>query len=125
MVMSKEKSSFSIRKRIRSFGYAFRGLQDLIVYEHNARIHLVAAIGAVVLGFVYRISTGEWIALALVIGFVFSMEIVNSALEKLADVVDSQKNEKIRMVKDLSAAAVLVSAIISVIVGLLIFLPKI
>lgn len=123
--MSKEKSPFSIGKRIRSFGYAFRGLRDLFIYEHNAWIHLLASIVVVVMGFVYQISVTEWIALALVIGFVFSMELVNSAIEKLADVVDSQKNEKIRLVKDLAAAAVLVSAIISVIVGLVIFLPKI
>ena len=123
--MASSKEPFSFKKRIQSFGYAFRGLRDLFIYEHNAWIHLIAAICAVVLGFLYKISIIEWIALSGVIGFVFAMEIVNSAIEKLADVVDSQKNEKIRLVKDLSAAAVLVSAIISVIVGLLIFLPKI
>ena len=123
--MASDKEPFSLKKRIQSFGYAFRGLRDLFIYEHNAWIHLIAAICAVVLGFLYKISIHEWIALSGVIGFVFAMEIVNSAIEKLADVVDSQKNEKIRLVKDLSAAAVLVSAIISVIVGLLIFLPKI
>ncbi|MFM9984707.1 MAG: diacylglycerol kinase family protein [Flavobacteriales bacterium] len=123
--MASGKETFSFKKRIQSFGYAFRGLRDLFIYEHNAWIHLIAAVCAVALGFVFKISVSEWIALCVVIGFVFSMEIVNSAIEKLADAVDSQKNEKIRLVKDLSAAAVLVSAIISVIVGLLIFLPKI
>ena len=123
--MGSNKEPFSLKKRIRSFGYAFRGLRDLFIYEHNAWIHLTAAVCAVALGFIYKISSIEWIALCGVIGFVFAMEIINSAIEKLADVVSPQKNEKIRLVKDLSAAAVLVSAIIAVIVGLLIFLPKI
>ena len=87
---------FSLKKRIRSFGYAFRGLRDLFIYEHNAWIHLTAAVCAVALGFKYKISSIEWIALCGVIGFVFAMEIINSAIEKLADVVSPQKNEKIR-----------------------------
>ena len=85
----------------------------------------MAAIVSIILGSVYAISSMEWIVLCLVIGFVFAMELVNSAIEKLSDVVSSQKNEKIRLVKDLSAAAVLISAISAVIIGLLIFVPKI
>lgn len=123
--MNKEKKPFSIQQRIRSFRYAIHGIRNLFQYEHNAWIHLVAGVAVVILGFVYHISTLEWMILSLVIGLVFAMEMINSALERLADVVSPQKNEQIRIAKDLSAAAVLVSAIISVIVGLLIFLPKI
>ena len=82
--MSKDKESFSLQKRIRIFGYAFRSLLDMFKHEHNVWKHLVAGVAVVILGFVFHISIIEWMILSLVIGLVFAMELINSALERLA-----------------------------------------
>lgn len=93
--------------------------------EHNARIHLVAAICAVIASIVFEISAFEWIAVIVAIGLVFALELMNSAIERIADFIAPEKNEKIKKIKDLSAAGVLISAITALIVGLIVFLPKI
>lgn len=116
---------FSIRKRIKSFLFAFNGLKILMTEEHNARIHLVAAICAVIASIVFEISAFEWIAVIVAIGLVFALELMNSAIERIADFIAPEKNEKIKKIKDLSAAGVLISAITALIVGLIVFLPKI
>ena len=116
---------FSIRKRIKSFGYAFNGLRLLIKEEHNAWIHVMATILAILLGFAFTISKTEWVALVFSIGFVFALELVNSAIENLADYSSPGTHELIKKVKDLSAAAVLIAAITALSIGLLIFIPKI
>jgi len=108
-----------------SFSYALNGLKVLIKNEHNARIHLAAMIFAIIAGFVLKIDTNEWLVIVIVIGLVFSMEIINSAIEQLADFVSPNYHEMIKKVKDLSAAAVLISALVSVIVAFIIFIPKI
>lgn len=120
-----KSSRFSVRQRLRSFAYAFAGLRLLIGREHNARIHVVAAVMAMVAGFLLHLSVGEWLALVLSMALVLALEAVNSAIERLADVVSPGKNEQIGQVKDLAAAAVLCAAIAACIVGLLIFAPKI
>jgi diacylglycerol kinase len=116
---------FSIAKRLKSFVYAFNGLRVLIKEEHNARIHAVTTIFVIVLGAWLGISTSEWIAIIFAIGFVFAMETVNSAIENLADFITKEKQDTIKKVKDLAASAVLISAICALIVGLVIFIPKI
>jgi diacylglycerol kinase len=121
--MKQEK--FSIKKRLLSFPYAFNGLRILFREEHNSRIHLLAAIIAIIAGFIFNISALEWIAIILSIGMVFAFEILNSALENLADFASPGKNDLIKKAKDLSAAAVLVSAIAALTVGIIVFLPKI
>ena len=80
---------------------------------------------AIILGFVFEISNMEWIAIVIVTALVFSIEIINSAIEKLADFASPNYNDAIKKIKDLSAAAVLVSAIVSVVVAFIIFAPKI
>lgn len=124
-ILKMKDEKFSIRKRLRSFGYAFDGLKRLIREEHNARIHVVAALVAIFLGLLLKISFSEWIPIALVIGAVFIAELFNSAIENLADFVSPQKHETIKKVKDMAAAAVLVCAITAVAVACLVFLPKI
>lgn len=121
--MKNEK--FSILKRIKSFKYAFNGLRVLIIEEHNARIHLMATILVLIAGVFFKISVIEWGMIAFSIGFVFSMEAINSAIENLSDFVSPNKHKLIKKVKDLSAAAVLISAITSLIIGCLVFIPKI
>jgi diacylglycerol kinase len=124
-MIKKKLNKFSLKKRLISFRYAFNGLKILISEEHNTRIHFVAAICAVSLGFIMKISVYEWLAIVFSIGFVFTAEIINSAIENLADFVSPGENDLIKKAKDLSAAAVLVSAITSLVIGIIVFLPKI
>ena len=121
--MKNEK--FSIKKRIKSFSYAFAGLKVLFREEHNSWIHAVAAVLAVAMGFLFRISPMEWIAVVIVIGMVFAAEIINSSIERTADFVKAERDDRKRDIKDLGAAAVLVCAIAAAVVGIIIFIPKI
>lgn len=116
---------FSLKNRFGSFKFAFNGLCSLLKNEHNSRIHLLAAIIAIAMGIILKINNIEWSLLVIVIGVVFLSELLNSSLESLADVIEPEWNEQIRKAKDYTAAVVLISAIISVIVGGLIFIPKI
>ncbi len=120
--MKSEK--FSISQRIKSFQYAFNGLKLLFLEEHNSRIHLFSTFFVVLFGFLLDISNLEWIALVFAIGFVISTEIINTSIEKIADFISPGIDGRIETIKDLSAAAVLVSAIMAIVVGLIVFLPK-
>lgn len=120
-----KNQKFSISQRLKSFPHAFNGLKILLREEHNARIHFVAAILVIIAGVVLKISTEEWITLVFAIGFVITAEIINSSIENIADFISPEKHEKIKKIKDLAAAGVLISAATALIVGLIIFLPKI
>ncbi len=85
---------------------------------------MVISLFVIVAAYYFDVSALEWVALILCIGFVFVLEIINSAIENLSDYVQPEKHEAIKKTKDLAAAAVLVGSIVSAIVGLLIFLPK-
>jgi diacylglycerol kinase (ATP) len=120
-----DKKSFSLKARLKSFTYAFQGWKVLIMNEHNARIHLVAALLAVVCGFVFRVTAIEWIIIVFAIGLVLAAEAFNSAIEYLCNFVSPQYNDLIKKVKDLSALAVLFIAMAALVAGLIIFVPKI
>ncbi|MCK5847153.1 MAG: diacylglycerol kinase family protein [Bacteroidales bacterium] len=120
-----KQQRFSVIKRIRSFVYAFNGLNILIKEEHNSRIHFLATIVVLIASIVLKISIFEWIAIVFAIGFVISLEIVNSAIENIADFISPEKDEKIKKIKDLAAAAVFISAVTAFVIGLIVFLPKI
>ena len=122
--MGETKGKFSIAERLRSFRYAFNGINDLIHYGHNFRIHLLILITAVVAGIILRISLNEWIALVFVSALVLVSEGFNTSLEYLSDAITGERNEKIRKAKDVAAAAVLISALAALITGLLIFVPE-
>lgn len=104
--------------------YAFEGVIIFFKQEHNARIHLLATIAVIVLSIIFPISKMEAIALVLAVGFVWMAEIFNTAIEKMADFISTEKKPAIKTIKDLSAAAVLVAAVIAVITGCFIFIPK-
>ncbi|PWS29366.1 diacylglycerol kinase [Pedobacter yonginense] len=122
--MNEADPRFSIVDRIRSFKYAFNGLKVFFLNEHNGRIHLVAAVFAIALSIYLKLSGLEWIAILSVISAVFVAEIFNTSIEKLADVASPSHHPKIKMVKDLAAAAVLVAAFFALAVGGIIFIPK-
>ena len=120
--MDTGKNGFS--KRIRSFGFAFSGLYQLVKSEPNARIHLAATILAVAAGFFLRISSGEWSVILIVIALVWAAEGFNTVVERLADHLFPEYHETARIAKDISAGAVLVCALAALACGLIIFLPK-
>jgi diacylglycerol kinase len=121
--MNSEK--FCIRSRLNSFRFALKGLVSLFMNEHNARIHIVAAITAIATGIILKITALEWSVIVVVIGMVFIAELLNSSLEALSDIERPEYDEGIRKAKDYAAAAVLISAMISVIAGGLIFIPAV
>ena len=117
-------NKFSLKSRLGSFRFAVNGLLLLLKNEHNSRIHLLAAIIAIIMGIIMKIDHYEWSLLIIVIGAVFLTELLNSSIESLADLIDPEFNELIMRAKDYSAAAVLMSAIVAIVVGGLIFIPK-
>lgn len=120
--MNSEK--FSIKSQLKSFRYAYNGIISLFKNEHNSRIHLIAACLSILAGILLRINLCEWSIVVVVIGFVFFAELINSAIERLADLIDPDWNESIMKAKDYSAAAVLIAAIVAIIAGCFIFIPK-
>ena len=121
---SMKQKDFSIKKRKQSFKFAINGLRILLCEESNAWIHLSIAICVLVAGFVFKISVGEWIVVIFCIGFVFALELINTAIENMADFVSKEYHDLIKKTKDLTAA-VLIGAIAAAIIGLMIFVPKI
>lgn len=114
-----------MRERLKSFKHAIHGLKVLVTDEPNARIHLAAAVLVIVAGCVIELELSEWVAVSLAIGLVLVTEIINSAIEKLADIVSPERHEEVKKLKDLSAAAVLLSALTAVAIAAMLFLPKI
>ena len=110
---------------IKSFACAFEGLKDCLLHEKNFRIQYVIALLIIIAGLSFSISKMEWLIILLCFAVVLCFEIINSAIEKLCDLVCPQFNLTIKKVKDMSASAVLLAAIISFIIGCVIFLPRI
>ncbi len=108
----------------RSFGFAFKGI-SLVLKERNFKIQLIAAIAVIALGTVYNISCLESAALVICIGSVLCLEMINTAIEKSIDLVHPEWNEKAGQIKDISAGAVLVASMASVVVAAIILIPKI
>jgi diacylglycerol kinase len=113
-----------LKKRIKSFHYAFTGLYELVKSEPNARIHFIATVGTVTAGFFFRISSLEWCIVLFAIALVWAAEGFNTVIEKLVDHLFPEYHETARIAKDISAGAVLICAIAALICGLIIFLPK-
>lgn len=112
-------------KSIQSFHYAFKGLADVIRTQANMRIHFVATAIALPAAWLFRISSGEWLALVLVIGLVLAAEAFNTAIEYLTDLASPNYHPLAGKAKDAAAAAVLLCACTAVAVGAIIFLPRI
>lgn len=107
-----------------SFKYAFEGIFYLIKTQQNAKIHFFAALFAIGLGWWLKISNIECVIIALSIGLVFAFESINTAIEVLCDLYHPDFHPKIKIIKDLSASAVLIVTGAAIICGLFIFLPK-
>jgi diacylglycerol kinase len=110
---------------IKSFGYAWKGIAVAIREQRNLRIHLSITLLVIVAGFYFHITTVEWCILLLCIGLVTGLEMINSSIENLVDLVTREHKPLAGKVKDIAAGAVLMVSVISVIIGLIIFLPYI
>lgn len=111
------------RNLLESFRYAFAGLAYALRTQRNTRIHLTIAVGVVALGLWLKISLTQWAVLALTIGFVLVGEMLNTVAETLVDLVSPGYHPLAKVVKDVTAGAVLLTAIVSVAVGLLVLGP--
>lgn len=113
------------RRLTSSFKYAFEGICYVLKTQPNMKIHFTIGILAVIAGFIFKISAYEWLAMVIVIGFVLILEVVNTAVETLVDLYTEEYHHLAKISKDTAAGAVLLMAIVSVVVGLIIFLPKV
>lgn len=114
-----------MKKLIKSMGHAVNGIQFAATHERNFRIHMMAFGVVVLFGLVFNLSGLEWALILLCVGMVHTTEIINTALEKSWDYLEPEHHPVAKVVKDLMAGAVLFSAAISLIIGAIIFFPKI
>ena len=109
----------------KSFGYAFEGIFTGIKKERNMKIHCLAMLCVIVAGLVLQISIAEWCICLVLFGLILSLELVNTAVEAVVDLVTEEKKPLAKIAKDTAAGAVLIAAIMAAGAGLLIFVPKI
>ncbi|MGA3291834.1 MAG: diacylglycerol kinase family protein [Candidatus Microgenomates bacterium] len=109
----------------KSFQYALEGLKTGITKGRNFRIQIATGVLATLLGIILKISHSDWVDLVLVMASVLILELINTAIEAIVDMVSPEIQEKAKIAKDVSAGAVLVASIAAVFIGGLIFLPKI
>lgn len=114
-----------VKRLGKSFLYAIKGLIKTFKEEQNLRIQSFMALFVVFLGFYFQVSSIEWIVLLLIIGIVILMELANSAVERITDVLKPRINSYVKEIKDIMAAAVMVASLISIVIGLIIFIPHI
>lgn len=120
-----KSSRFSVRDRLKSFGFASRGIYSFLRSEHNAWIHFGASVMVVAAGFWAGLSGTEWIAIIFAMAIVWVAEMFNTCIERLMDHLSPEYSQPVKFIKDVSAGAVLVASIAAAIVGLLVFIPHI
>lgn len=108
----------------KSFRYAFQGMKTAFINEPNLRIHTFFALCAISMGAFLQISQIEWLVLTFTIFYVISLELLNTVLEAIVDLVSPEIKDAAKTAKDVSAAMVLLAAVFSIIVGIVMFLPK-
>jgi diacylglycerol kinase (ATP) len=113
-----------MKKFIRGFGYALNGIWHAAATQLNFRVHLVTALVTVYAGYALHISINEWLWIILCITMVLVAELFNTAIEFLTDLVSPEYNKKAGLVKDMGAGAVLITAICALVIGFIIFVPK-
>jgi diacylglycerol kinase (ATP) len=125
IIRNEQQNSFSMRARLKSFRYALEGLTSFFASQHNAIIHLFVTVFVFIAAIFFHVAKGEMIAIILATAFVWSAELFNTAIEKLCDMASKDFHPAIKFIKDISAAAVFLSAVAAFLTGLIIFLPKI
>jgi diacylglycerol kinase len=114
-----------MKKFINSVKFAIQGIRSFILTDRNGRIEIIFAVVVIILGAFLSISTVEWLIVIFCIGLVISLEMVNAAIEKYCDMVTTAYHPVIKIIKDVAAGAVLTAALISMVTGLIIFIPAI
>lgn len=110
------------KKLINSFKYAIEGVISSFKTERNMKIHVLAMVIAIGLGIFFEINKIEWCIITIAIAIVLSAELFNTAIETIVDMVCPEKNPKAKLAKDISAGAVLISAMGSLVIGVIIFM---
>ena len=110
-------------KFIKSFVFAFRGVFSLLKNERNFNVQLSIFIVVLIFAFTFNLRSVEWLSILGISALVLTLEAINTAIEKMANEIDSNYNEKIKVIKDISAGAVLIASLFSVIVGFIVFYP--
>ncbi|TYA59309.1 diacylglycerol kinase family protein [Formosa maritima] len=118
-----KKESFFIN-RIKSIKYAFKGAVLLISTESSIKIQIFIGIIMTIIGFIVGLSPTEWILQTLTIGLIISIESINTAIEEIANFIHPEYHPKIGFIKDLAAGAVFIFAVIAIIIGCIIYIPK-
>ena len=111
--------------RIRSIRIALDGIRQVLLTQQNARIHAGATLIVFLAAGLLDLSGLEWTILLLVVGFVWVAEILNSAVEDLVDLTSPEENPSAKRIKDISAGAVMVSVLVAIVVGIVLFGPRI
>ncbi|MBC2846249.1 diacylglycerol kinase [Winogradskyella flava] len=119
-----QKKEPFIINRLKSVGYAFKGMLILVKTESSIKIQVFIAVVVTIAGFYFDISATEWIAQVAMIGLVMSIEGINTAIEYIADFIHPEHHPKIGLIKDISAGAVFIASIVAVIIAAIIYLPK-
>ena len=109
----------------KSFSYAFEGIFTCIRKERNIKIHCVFMFLVIAAGFILRLSVTEWCICLVLFGLILSLELVNTAVESVVDLVTEERKPLAKIAKDTAAGAVLISAIMAAIIGCIIFIPKV
>lgn len=112
-------------KFLRTFSYAIEGILNALRSEKNMRFHLFCSIIVLLVSYYFSITKTEWLFILLAIGGMFALELANTAIERVVDLVTSEYHPLAKQAKDLAAGAVFVYAILSVAIGIIIFLPYI
>jgi len=120
-----QAQKFSIIRQLKSFRYAIAGIRELILSEHNARIHLTATIAVILMSVIFKVSRQEGLMITGAIGLVWITEMLNTCIEKTMDFISTEKHPEIKSIKDIAAGAVLIAFVTALIIGLTIFIPKI
>ena len=113
------------RKKGIGFEFAFNGLKEAFIRERNFRIHLTVAFLVVCFSVFYGLTAIEWMIILIMIHIVLISELINSLFERIIDYIKPEFHPQAKIIKDVSAAIVLVAAITSIIIGLIIFIPKV
>lgn len=122
--MEFEKDNSFFTGRLKSIGFALKGAYKLITTEHSVMVQFSIAILLVIAGFYFDISREEWMMQTLAFGLVLGIESLNTAVEKIADFIHPEFHDRIGFIKDIAAGAVMFAATASIVVGLLIYVPK-
>lgn len=120
----KRVESFSWKARLGSLRFAVSGFGRFFFEEHNALLHLVATVVVAVLIVFFRIRGAELLALLIVTAGVWITELINTAIEKIMDHLSPAKDPRVKYIKDLAAAAVLVAAVLALVTGIIVLTPK-